>query len=187
MLLIALLSGGDYDVSIQYHRSSLSTKAMITKTGVPGCGTGIAHSLSHSGLGDSLLDAATSLSASALHGFLVQWRDKLRNELATDAGGFLGRKYPALARAVPDTFPGSAVLCLYTNPITSWSNGGQGPEMRLWQPRQPDIAGLAAFCERSFTWGSFLEIPIKFRKHIWEGVCIRRLSSVWFICSRQLE
>jgi Holliday junction resolvase YEN1 len=117
---------------------------------------------------------------SVLCAFLVLWRDKLCNELSTDASGFLGRKYIALACAIPDTFPDLVVILLYTNPITSWSTGGERPEIPVWQPRQPNIAGLATFCERSFDWGTSSGIPIKFRNHVWEGACIRQLSSVWF-------
>ncbi|KIK80484.1 hypothetical protein PAXRUDRAFT_115651, partial [Paxillus rubicundulus Ve08.2h10] len=44
--------------------------------------------------------------------------------------GFLGRKYPRLAEAVPDDFPDINVLVQYVEPLTSWSSMN-------WREHQP--------------------------------------------------
>jgi hypothetical protein len=101
----------------------------------------------------------------------------LRHQLLTDAGGFLGRKYPALANAIPDNFPNPVVLSLYVSPLTSWSVSGAKPSIP-YQYQQLDIARLVAFCRRRFSWGTNPGIQTKFFNIIWDVVCIQMLSDV---------
>lgn len=81
MILIGLLSGGDYH-----------------QAGLAGCGTKTARGLAKCGLGDSLYEAAINLPQDLLPGFLSNWRNELRHELRTDSRGNIGKKHPSLAK-----------------------------------------------------------------------------------------
>ena len=109
-----------------------------------------------------------------LSGFLTSWRNELRNELSTDKSGFLGQHFPGLANSVHNDFPALHVIYQYVKPVTSWSNGGDGPDTSAWLPQQPRLSDLAVLCERTFSWSSVV-IDNSFRKNVWDGCCVRRL------------
>ncbi|KAH9976625.1 hypothetical protein BGW80DRAFT_1558455 [Lactifluus volemus] len=121
------------------HRSSLWWG--LSPCGLSRCGTGIAHGLAKSGLGDQLLEAAQSLTRAELADFLATWRQALRDELRTNSRGHLGSKKPSLAKAVPDSFPDVDVLLSYTNPIISATDAGarRTHTPPRWE-REPDLA-----------------------------------------------
>lgn len=88
-LLLALLSGGDYD------------------DGVEGCGAMTTLGLAKYGFGAQLVDALTNyhnqkLSAEAWDNFLVQWRAEMRHELTNNSSGTLSRHYAKLALQLKD-------------------------------------------------------------------------------------
>jgi hypothetical protein len=160
LILMGLLRGGDYD-----------------QGGLPGFGMAIAAGLAPSGLGDLLLTAAQTLSPPQLDDYLVVWRSMLRQELATNASGGLGRTYAKLSGAIPDDFPNPVVLLRYTSPLTTWSNGHE-PDLPDLQPRHPDIPRLVTICRRRFTWGTRDGIQIKFSNILWDAVCAHLLRKV---------
>ncbi|KAG8898187.1 hypothetical protein FRC01_010992, partial [Tulasnella sp. 417] len=96
MILIGLLSGGDYH-----------------EEGVRGCGKLIAHGLARCGFGESLVDAFLSMEPDDFKIFLSSWRAELIHELKTNSRGLVGKKYVALAKKVPDDFPNVEVLSSY--------------------------------------------------------------------------
>jgi holliday junction resolvase YEN1 len=124
-----------------------------------------------------LLHAAQSLGLPDLLRFLIGWRIQLREELLTNASGYLTQKQPSLARKVPATFPCYRTLFQYVNPDTSWTEDTL-PDASHWTPGQLNIAKLASLCELYFTWGTPSGIMANFRGHIYAGACIQRLSSV---------
>lgn len=152
--------------------------------GLEGCGSNIARKLSLSGLGDTLLNGVEAVSFSVHSNFLANWRNSLRFELHNDPNGLLGRKHQVLAARVPATFPNPRILLKYVKPVTSWSNGGHGPNLSSWRPQQPNIEQLAAYCARYFAFGPMADIVTKFRKVVWEGVCIQMLCAV---CNHNLS
>ncbi|EJD42038.1 PIN domain-like protein, partial [Auricularia subglabra TFB-10046 SS5] len=87
LILIALLSGGDYH------------------PGVRGIGMGIARGLAQCGFGDQLVEAMRTLKGHALETFLQQWRANVAHELRTDSRGLVGRKYRQLANTFSRDFP----------------------------------------------------------------------------------
>ena len=106
LILVALLSGGDYD------------------NGVERAGIDVACSLARAGFGDSLLESAQSyfsgqLSEGAFTRWLKQWRDDIKQELKTNSKGFLKTKKPTLASKFPNNFPPLDVLEMYVRPVTS--------------------------------------------------------------------
>ncbi|KAK0490458.1 hypothetical protein IW261DRAFT_1555649 [Armillaria novae-zelandiae] len=159
LILIALCSGGDY-----------------CEAGLPSCGIKTAYALARAGLAASLYEAATTLPRSELSAFLATWRMELKEELRTDVHRCIGRKMPALAKSVPESFPNIDILLAYTHPVTSRSEGKPDYYADIsWTRKEPQIPGLAGLCEFYFEWG-FKELIIKrFRTLIWPGIALRAL------------
>ncbi|KAJ7812414.1 PIN domain-like protein [Mycena leptocephala] len=158
ILLIAIMSGGDYDT-----------------VGLAECGINIAHALARCGFGDSLLEASQKMDEKDLRQFLVGWREQIRTELATNSRGYLGRRYPALANKITDAFPNIQALYLYARPVTSWSENFVPPAIEGWKVRLPDLPALAKYCNQKFGWTA-LDMAGKFKKYIFPGLFIRRLT-----------
>ncbi|KAF7331782.1 hypothetical protein MKEN_00058200 [Mycena kentingensis (nom. inval.)] len=158
MILIGLLSGGDYDTS-----------------GMTGCGPKFARGLVRYGLGKTLYDAAKSMSKAELVQFLPVWREQLRHELRTDSKGYIGSKRPSLAKQIPDAFPDVDILLSYVNPLTSESLGRASENIKITWAREPDLGRLARTCEFYFEWGYRNMIVKRFKTVIWHGAVLRIL------------
>ncbi|RDB24505.1 DNA repair protein UVH3, partial [Hypsizygus marmoreus] len=158
MIFIAVLSGGDYDTE-----------------GLTGCGIGTAFRLAKSSLSHDLYIAARDLPDGELLNFLTDWRAKLRDQLTSDPDGILGRKYLSVARNVKRGFPSISVLRNYVRPLTSWSDGHLPPDMSQWGHLSPDLASLATWTEKYFSWGTSNKLTSRFRDNVWHGICIRFL------------
>ncbi|KAG8993040.1 hypothetical protein FRB90_000806 [Tulasnella sp. 427] len=157
MILIGLLSGGDYHAE-----------------GVKGCGKHIAHGLAKCGFGDSLVNAFIAMDPDEFDDFLVSWRAELIDELKSNSRGMIGKKYAALAKKVPDDFPNVEVLRSYVAPVTSESRGKEVDDSKWWT-RDMDVAEVAACCEIFFEWGVKEIIIKRFRTVLWPGACNRIL------------
>ena len=157
-ILIGLMSGGDYH-----------------QAGLPGCGPKTAHALAKCGFGDSLYEAALTNPRHDLLNFLKDWREDLRHELRTNSQGHLGRKYVALARNLPDSFPDIDILLSYTNPITSETEPSARNQHSITWDREPDLGRLANICELYFEWGVKPIILKRFRTVIWPSAVLRIL------------
>jgi hypothetical protein len=74
---------------------------------------------------------------------------------------------------------------MYVKPLTSWSDGGNGPDLSSIRPRQPDLANLASFASDVFDWKTPGDVIANFGSVLWAGVCFRMLLEVsyGFICS----
>ena len=158
MILIGLMSGGDYQ-----------------QGGIMRCGTTTAHGLAKCGFGDSLYTAATNLSRVQLAEFLVAWRHELRHELSTNSRGEIGRKQPALSKAIPEDFPDIDLLFSYVKPITSESMGRESNNLQLTWAKEPDLGKLAGLCEFYFEWGYKESIIKRFRTVMWHSMTLRIL------------
>ncbi|KAI6161570.1 hypothetical protein EDD17DRAFT_1586906 [Pisolithus thermaeus] len=157
-ILIALLSGGDY-----------------IPAGLPGCGKAFAVGLARTGLGESLVQAATTLSGERLDDFLSEWRDQIKAELRSNKSGFLPSKKPSLAASLPDSFPSVPVLLSYVSPITSETERPRHPPPPVMWPSDPDPAQIASLCELYFEWGVRDIIIKRFRTVLWPGIVCRAL------------
>ena len=165
-ILVSLLAGGDYN------------------RGVEGIGTGIALGLARCGYGDELLEAAQTLLPADLDAFLVNWVARIKQELSSNAHGYLCSTHPRLAANITDDFPNRRVLGLYVEPLTSWSGTGTGPGDQVsdmaasWHSREPSIPKITSFCRQNFGWSDFSKLLDVFQGNLWDGVLCRMLSSV---------
>ncbi|KAJ9095274.1 hypothetical protein QFC21_005640 [Naganishia friedmannii] len=164
MIFLALLVGGDYHPA-----------------GMPSCGPKIAMGLVQAGLGTNLLQAYRTLSLQAFQTHLQAFIESLREELATNAHGFLPGKRKALAAKIPVDFPSMQVLEYYAKPRISepheaWPGfarraaGTDGAGMR---GARGDPRAWARACERFFEWGSKEEVGKRFRTLVWRGEIVQ--------------
>ncbi|KAF9005768.1 PIN domain-like protein, partial [Hymenopellis radicata] len=101
LILIALLSGGDY------------------ADGIMGCGIKTAVELTHTDLGPRLMYGLQVLPIEEWPNFFTQWRSDLRTILRDNPEGTLTCQHPDLVAAVPADFPNPTILALYLTPHTS--------------------------------------------------------------------
>ncbi|KTW25665.1 hypothetical protein T552_03525 [Pneumocystis carinii B80] len=94
MLLIALISSGDYD-----------------STGIPNCGIKTAIGAAKAGFGDSLLSLIKSGSD------LTCWKKDLEEYLSKNHGGHSSAKHSSLK--LPEDFPNQDIIQFYINPVVS--------------------------------------------------------------------
>lgn len=167
LILIALLSGGDY------HQAGLS-----------GCGPKVAHGLAKCGFGDTLLSAAHTLSREDLQQFLITWKMGLAEELRTNSRDILGRRYSSLSKAIPKEFPDIDILMSYTNPVTSETEGKVHKIKTTWE-RPLDLGRIAHVCELYFEWGVRSAIIKRFRTVIWPAAVFRFLREAILEKDRQ--
>ncbi|KAI0063521.1 hypothetical protein BV25DRAFT_1837513 [Artomyces pyxidatus] len=157
LILIALLSGGDYH------------------DGVPKFGPGTAHALARCGFGDKLLSIFQQRNGRDIRPLLSHWRDSVREELRSNASGYNTKKLPSLS--LPPDFPSMDVMENYVSPKTGATarGGGQGGGA-LRDNGDMSLPRLAAFCETHFgEWGFESMIIKRFRSLIWEGAIMRLL------------
>lgn len=128
MILVALMSGGDY-----------------IPAGVPRCGIQIACEAARAGFGRDLC----RLMENDTVGF-CEWRDRLNHELHTNENKYFRVKHGALQ--ISKNFPNIAVLSYYTHPAVS------SPEELLqftsdlrWDC-EPNICDLRKFVAETFDW-----------------------------------
>lgn len=166
-ILIGVLRGGDYS------------------QGLANCGPAIAHGLAKCGFGDSLLQAARTLSPSALDAFLVGWREELRAELRTNSRGHLGRRCVALSKAIDESIPNVEVLLSYTNPVTSEEKGPGHKNTVVDWDKEPDLGRIAGLCEMYFEWGLKDIIIKRFRTVLWPSAVQRILRRAAILKDRR--
>ncbi|KAL9619095.1 MAG: hypothetical protein Q9160_006271 [Pyrenula sp. 1 TL-2023] len=131
MILVALLSGGDYDTE-----------------GVPGFGPGISCEIAKAGFGKDLIKANIQGDSKAM----VEWRERLHRELKENTSRFFKRKFKAAN--VPENFPNQTVLHYYTEPAITSSAELKHLKTSLgdkWD-QDIDIASLREFTADNFDW-----------------------------------
>ncbi|KAF8998641.1 PIN domain-like protein [Hymenopellis radicata] len=151
LTLIALMSGGDY-----HH-------------GITNCGISTAVELTLTDLGPRLIDAVRNLRSKELFEFLVQWREQLRATLRNNPNHILSQRHPAMAAAIPASFPNLKIIRLYLDPKISPLNASNSLE---WNA--PSIPQLSLFLEKHFRW-SWPGVLDDFKTHIFAGLALREL------------
>lgn len=159
LVLIALISGGDYD-DVSCPRL-LKEQSRLTRRskGVKGLGPTFAHGLARCGFGDELLAAYNSKTEPELRAFLPLWRQRMTTELKTNSRRFLTSKKNF---DIPNDFPCLATLGNYARPLTT---GERASPMR--DRADLDLAALASFCEDYFEWATADGILKRFRSLVW--------------------
>lgn len=153
LILVALMSGGDYD-----------------QTGLVRCGAVISMALAKAGYGGYLVDGVKKHERSSedLADFLDGWRDDVAHELETNESGWMKRKEKALAATVRGArdFPNLAIVRDYTDPKVS-----VGARLPKWDGFV-DIQAIVGFVSRTFEW-PVQEIVCKLRNNLWKGLAMR--------------
>ncbi|CBQ73255.1 conserved hypothetical protein [Sporisorium reilianum SRZ2] len=170
LILIALMSGGDYDT-----------------TGLLQCGVKIALALARGSFGTTLIEAfkasypdqaSAHKSSAAFERFLKAWLEQVREELRTNERGFLPSRRPKLASTIEEKFLSTQesrkVLAYYVYPLTSQSTGQDGTTLIHSKIAEPDLTQLARLCQKYFNWSKAV-ILAKFRTILGPGVVVRRL------------
>lgn len=128
MVLVALMSGGDY-----------------IPAGVSRCGIKTACAAARAGFGKDLC----RLSKEDKIG-LRQWRERLQYELSTNESRFFGSKHKALQ--IPESFPDMAVLGYYTHPVVSSADKVLRLSSEISWTADVNVAGLRTFVIEAFDW-----------------------------------
>jgi len=131
MILVALLSGGDYD-----------------ETGVPGFGPSLACEAARAGFGEDLLDLVRGNDKTGL----TEWRERLQYELESNESGHFKTRHKSVR--VPDSFPDERILGYYMNPATS-SKDEVSEFERKWQTiwdSRIDMKALRDYVAETFDW-----------------------------------
>lgn len=128
MILVALMSGGDY-----------------IPEGLPRCGIKTACAAARAGFGQDLC----RLSKEDKVG-LRQWRERLQYELATNESKYFGSTRKALK--IPDSFPNMAVLRYYTHPVVSSADKVLRLSSEIRWTADVNVAGLRNFVIEAFDW-----------------------------------
>ena len=131
MILVALLSGGDYD-----------------QDGVAGFGAGLACEVARAGFGTDLLELVKRDDAAGLQ----EWRERLHFELETNESGYFKRRHKTLK--IPDTFPDPTVVGYYIDPAVSKSDDLPKLEKKLskvWD-EEIDVPELRRYVGDTFDW-----------------------------------
>ncbi|KAK6379246.1 hypothetical protein LTS17_006164 [Exophiala oligosperma] len=131
MILVALLSGGDYD-----------------EAGVAGVGSTLACEIARAGFGGDLLDLVRKADEDGVK----EWRERLQYELETNESGYFKMKRKLVK--IPETFPNRRILNYYLNPAVT-------PEAELlnlerkWQQAwesEVDILAMREYVREMFEW-----------------------------------
>ncbi|GJE89507.1 PIN domain-like protein [Phanerochaete sordida] len=156
MVLIAVLSGGDYSDGLEH------------------CGPSTAFGLTKYGLGEDLV-RLLRLSGDAQQAALAEWRASLREALRSDPQGHLGRRHLSLSTSIPAWFPDLAVVKAYAQPAVSDFTSRPVALYDL-QERSPPInlRELVRICKEKFSFGKPAKLVPKFEKYVWPILVLRQ-------------
>lgn len=131
MILIALLSGGDYN-----------------ETGVAGIGSGLACEIARAGFGKDLLDVVRKKDDLGLR----EWRERLQYELHTNESGYFKRRHKSIE--IPNDFPDQTILGYYLTPAVSEESAMDELEKKwtnVWAG-MIDVKELRQYVGDTFDW-----------------------------------
>ncbi|KND92466.1 Flap endonuclease [Tolypocladium ophioglossoides CBS 100239] len=150
MVLVALMSGGDY-----------------LPDGIPGCGVKVACEAAKAGFGKSIC----RLKASDRKG-IQAWRESLIHEIRTNEKGYFRTKHKALT--IPDDFPNLEVLRCYTHPVVSQQANLEAVQQNLDRKRDIHLDALREFTRETFDW-DFRIGAIKFIRVLGQALLVHNI------------
>ncbi|KAK5938735.1 hypothetical protein PMZ80_008927 [Knufia obscura] len=130
MILVAMLSGGDYH------------------EGVPGFGPALSCSIARAGFGQELIELVRDDD----DGGLREWRERLQYELQTNESGYFLKRHKTVQ--VPEDFPNRTILGYYLDPAVSKKEDMDNLERRWlqWWDKEIDIPALRDYVGMTFDW-----------------------------------
>ncbi|KAF2091849.1 PIN domain-like protein [Saccharata proteae CBS 121410] len=128
MILVALMSGGDY-----------------LPEGIPGCGPKTACEAARAGFGRRLCKIAKRDTVA-----IKAWKEDLAHELHTNESKFFRRKHSTLT--IPDDFPRMDILGYYTNPAISSADALARLRSNLRWDQDLNFPELRTFTADAFDW-----------------------------------
>lgn len=155
MILVALMSGGDYITS-----------------GIPGCGTKVACEAARAGFGYDLCEVAAKGDAE-----LAAWTERLKHELSTNESGFFRTRHKALAAQIDEKFPDRAVLGYHIQPVVSQAEDLRKLEEALDRNNELDVRGLRDFVDEEFSWKHLIGAK-KFLRQISPALLVDKLREL---------
>ncbi|OAP63126.1 hypothetical protein AYL99_02353 [Fonsecaea erecta] len=131
MILVALLSGGDYD-----------------EDGVAGIGCKLACEIARAGFGSDLVELVRNGDEDGI----TEWRERLQFELETNESGYFKMKRKSVR--IPDSFPNRKILGYYMNPAVTPVSEMERLE-RKWAKtwdEEIDVQALRDYAADMFEW-----------------------------------
>lgn len=128
MVLVALMSGGDY-----------------LPEGIPGCGPKVACEAAKAGFGRDLCRLKRSDKAG-----LAAWKKRLQHELRTNESQLFRTKHMALE--LPEEFPNMEVLGYYTHPVVSREETVDRLRKAFPPTTTVDVLSIREFTLETFDW-----------------------------------
>ncbi|KAK1818810.1 hypothetical protein LTR12_006737 [Friedmanniomyces endolithicus] len=128
MILVALMSGGDY-----------------LPEGIPGCGPKVACAAARAGFGAELCALKGNDTAG-----LREWKERLEHEIRTNESKFFSQRKTGFQ--IPEDFPNREVLGYYTHPCVSTPDKLARLRAGLNWEQPIDFAALRVFAGDAFDW-----------------------------------
>ncbi len=131
MILVALLSGGDYD-----------------EDGVAGIGISLACDIATAGFGSDLLESVRNEDEEGIR----DWRERLQYELESDESGYFKKKRKTVK--IPEDFPNRKILDYYMNPAVTAQDELKKLErkwMKAWD-QQVGVKALRDYAADTLDW-----------------------------------
>lgn len=133
--------------------------------------------LAKCGFGESLVENYHNLRHNDLDAFkawLNDWREELKEELKTNSRGLCGRRNPAIANNLPDTFPALETLDNYVQPVTTLTRPEAAKTFDWSKPF--DLPALINFVTTRLFWEhQDIMRRLKSDKCVWPGIILRQL------------
>lgn len=150
MVLIAMMSGGDY-----------------IPEGIPGCGPKTACEAARAGFGAKLCKIERGDKKA-----FEDWKENLAHELRSNESKFFRVKHGSLQ--IPESFPSKEILRYYTHPaISSLDSIRELGRTLVWE-KPMDLPGLRNFTDEAFKWETVIGAK-KFIRTLAPGLLVREL------------
>lgn len=169
MMLIALMSGADYDTTGSF-RIGITISAALARAGY---GKSLVEGVERIRSSPAARDFPSSAKA-ALDSFLTEWRESVVNELRKNANKLFSKRHLKVADELEadSSFPRLDILDFYLSPVVS---DPSSPDYAVpsWS-RNVNLEGLASYVIDKFEW-SHAEVLARMRNLLWLGLAVQHI------------